>query len=117
MSIIVPEDLATKKRAAWAEWKVLEAAPNPKLTQAFIGAIVAASTVEIIKIGPKTTVVQLTLPNGFAITESSSCVDPANYNEDLGLEYAMKRIEPKIWELYGFHLQQTRAGWMGGPVE
>lgn len=66
--------------------------------------------VEVSKMGPKTTVVQATLKNGFIITESSSCVDPANYNEEVGEEICRERIENKVWELLGFALQWAVGG-------
>lgn len=53
----------------------------------------------------KTTVVLAKLPNGFVIVESSSCVDPANYNEKMGFEICKERIVNKVWELEGFALQ------------
>ncbi|AXK19131.1 Gp49 family protein [Bacillus sp. COPE52] len=53
----------------------------------------------------KTTVVLAKLPNGFIICESSSCVDPANYDEQLGFDICKKRIENKVWELEGYRLQ------------
>lgn len=82
-----------------------------KLNPAFIAAVMQASRIESTKLGDKTTVVQLILPNGFAITDSSACVDPANYDHDLGVSIVLKRMENKVWELYGFHLQQVLAGW------
>ncbi|HDR4494256.1 TPA: hypothetical protein QCQ12_003090 [Bacillus cereus biovar anthracis] len=53
----------------------------------------------------KTTVVLAKLPNGFIIVESSSCVDPANYDEKMGFEICKERIVNKVWELEGFALQ------------
>lgn len=53
----------------------------------------------------KTTVVLAKLPNGFIIVESSSCVDPANYDEKMGFEICKGRIVNKVWELEGFALQ------------
>lgn len=62
------------------------------------------------QIGEKTTVVQVTLANGFVITESSSCVDPANYNHALGTGLCLKKIEGQVWMLLGFLLQSARFG-------
>lgn len=76
------------------------------ITKEHVDSILAASQVESVKLGPKTTVVQLTLPNGFTITETSSCVDPENYNHDLGVEIASKRCAEKIWMLEGYLLQE-----------
>lgn len=53
----------------------------------------------------KTTIVLVKLDNGFVITESSSCVDPANYSEQLGYDVCIDRIKNKIWELEGYKLQ------------
>lgn len=53
----------------------------------------------------KCTIVSCKLPNGFVIVETSSCVDPDNYDEDLGVEVCMKRIKDKVWELEGYLLQ------------
>jgi hypothetical protein len=55
----------------------------------------------------KTTIVICQLPNGFTIVESSSCVDPANYDEQIGAEICKKRIENKVWELEGYKLQDS----------
>lgn len=62
------------------------------------------------KLGDKTTVVQVILPNGFVIVESSSCVDPENYDHEEGKNCCVKRIENKIWELEGYVLQSKLAG-------
>lgn len=77
-----------------------------KVTPEHIDALIAASIVHDSKMGAKTTVVVLTLPNGFEVVESSGCVDPANYNHDLGVATCMKRIKDKLWMLEGYLLQQ-----------
>ena len=53
----------------------------------------------------KCTVVSCKLPNGFIITESSACVDPENYDEEIGIDICMKKITDKVWELEGYLLQ------------
>lgn len=53
----------------------------------------------------KTTVVHATLKNGFTITESSSCVDPANYDFEIGRDICIENIKNKIWNHLGFLLQ------------
>jgi hypothetical protein len=65
---------------------------------------------EVKTVGLKTTVVQATLRNGFEIVESSSCVDPANYSEELGANICKERIKNQVWHLLGFALQWARAG-------
>lgn len=61
-------------------------------------------------IGEKTTLVRAVLANGFEITETSSCVDKANYDEEMGKEICLERIQNKIWELLGFLLQTAYKG-------
>lgn len=80
-----------------------------RVTEEQIKKILSESVVEDLKIGSKTTVVHATLPNGFIIVESSSCVDPANYDHDLGKQICMKRIEDKVWMLEGYFLQKSIA--------
>lgn len=67
--------------------------------------VLGNAKVETMKVGEKTTLLHVTLPNGYTITETSSCVDPANYDHDLGCQICMKRVEEKVWELEGYLLQ------------
>lgn len=53
-------------------------------------------------LGSVVTVTTVTLANGFTITESSTCVDPENYDVEIGIDCCMKRIRTKIWYLLGF---------------
>lgn len=56
------------------------------------------------------TVVTATLANGFTVTESSTCVDPANYDPEVGLMCCMEKIEDKVWFLLGFLLSSAVNG-------
>lgn len=60
--------------------------------------------------GEKTTVVRAVLRNGFEIVESSSCVSPENYDEELGAEICLEKIRDKVWFLLGFLLQTAVYG-------
>lgn len=77
------------------------------ITQEYIDDIIKNSTVEIAKMGKKTTVVHFTLPNGFEIVETAACVNPDDYNQEIGEQIATKRIIDKIWLLEGYLLQQS----------
>lgn len=65
------------------------------------------SEIEWYTVFDKCTVVSCKLPNGFVITESSACVDPDNYNEEMGIDNCLNRILDKVWELEGYLLQNT----------
>ncbi len=81
---------------------------NLKITEAHVNRLIEESETEEIKLGNKTTVVALTMPNGFVIVESSSCVDPDNYDHDLGVSICIKRIKDIIWKVEGYRLQNDK---------
>lgn len=81
-------------------------AEAPTITDEHIAEIIENSEFEICTVFNKCTIVSCKLPNGFVITESSACVSPENYNEDIGAEICLDKIASKIWELEGYRLQQ-----------
>ncbi len=100
---------------SWSPREVFERAYLPigpinsnRVTQEMVDGFVAA--IEVSKLGDKTTCVRATCVNGFEITETSSCVDPANYNEQIGVENCVRRIKERLWLLLGFLLQTARYG-------
>ena len=59
--------------------------------------------------GKKITHVSVRMKNGFVLTEDSICVDPANYDENIGKDVCLGRIENKVWFLLGYALQDKVA--------
>jgi len=55
----------------------------------------------------KCTVVAIKLKSGFVIIESSACVDPENFDDQVGREICEERIKNKLWELEGYELQKN----------
>lgn len=76
------------------------------VTQKDIDKLLKDAKVEVKTVFDKCTVVTVQLANGFVITESSACVDPVNYDGEVGKKICMKRIENKLWELEGYYLQK-----------
>jgi len=74
------------------------------VTQEMIDGLIYDSKISAGTLWDKTTYVSVKLPNGFVITETSSCVDPKNYDYNLGYEICMERIKNKLWELEGYKL-------------
>jgi hypothetical protein len=70
-----------------------------------INRIMSETKIESVTMGEKTTVVTATLPNGFVIVESSSCVDVSNYDQTIGEDICIGKIVDKVWELEGYRLQ------------
>lgn len=56
--------------------------------------------------GSTLTICVLTMANGFTVTGESPCVDPANFDEDLGKKYARADAFKKIWLLEGYLLRE-----------
>lgn len=66
--------------------------------------------VEVMTVGEKTTVVNAHTLTGFDTVRHSSCVDPKNYNEELGKQYAMEEVVNSLWSHLGFVLQWAKYG-------
>ena len=54
----------------------------------------------------KTTICNLYLENGFTVRGESACVDPANFDKELGEKIAYENAKDIIWLLEGYLLQQ-----------
>ena len=76
------------------------------VTQEQIDALMASAIFESVTAAGKCTIVVAALQNGFVLVESSSCVDPENYDIEIGHKICMKKIEDKLWELEGYALQK-----------
>lgn len=75
------------------------------VTQEQIDKLIGQALVDVKTIFDKCTVVTVKLENGFVLTESSACVDKANYDEKLGSQICIERIKNRLWELEGYKLQ------------
>ena len=85
--------------------KYVEKVAAPTVTTEHIRDIINNSDIEAFTIFDKCTVVACKLPNGFVIVESSACVSPENYDEEIGFEICFGKIVDKVWELEGYKLQ------------
>lgn len=100
---------------SWSPKEVFEAAYLPvelpnKLTIIDIVRMIEASEIDVSTVGKKTTVVRVTLPTGFELVETSACIDPANYSEEMGAGVCLDKIKGRLWELLGFTLQWAHHG-------
>lgn len=68
------------------------------------------TNVDVTTIGEKTTVVNAHTRSGFNMVHHSSCVDPKNYSEELGKQYAMEEVVNNLWGHLGFVLQWAKYG-------
>ncbi|WP_312129714.1 Gp49 family protein [Lysinibacillus capsici] len=76
------------------------------VTQEQIDNIIEQSSFEVFhRVHEKQCLVVAKLPNGFTVVGESACVDPANYDEQIGYDLAVKHIKNRLWELEGYALQ------------
>lgn len=80
------------------------------ITPEHIDSIMEGAEVHVHTTWDKCTVVSIRLKNGFVLCESSACVDPVNYDEELGTQICLDRIKNKLWELEGYRLQCEIGG-------
>lgn len=66
--------------------------------------------VDVMTVGDKTTVVNAHTLTGFDMVRHSSCVDPKNYSQTLGKEYAIEEVVNDLWGHLGFVLQWAKYG-------
>lgn len=77
-----------------------------RVTQADVDANMQDVFVTTIRAFDKpVTYVEVRMKNGFTVRETTTCVDPANYSEEIGKEICLKRIADQIWCLLGYALQ------------
>lgn len=75
------------------------------ITEQKIEHIFGNAKKEVQTVFGKCTIVVCELENGFILVESSACVDPQNYNLELGIDICERNIKQKLWELEGYKLQ------------
>ena len=64
----------------------------------------------LLKLDKKTTIVSLRTITGYETHGLSSCVDPNNYNQELGEKFALEKAKDAIWQGLGFVLQWAKFG-------
>lgn len=58
----------------------------------------------------KEVVVSYKLLSGFTVLGRGACVDPANFNIEIGRQVARKQVEDQLWQLEGYLLQNRLVG-------
>lgn len=58
--------------------------------------------------GTTVTICSITLDNGFSVRGESACVDPKNFNKDIGETHAYNAAFDKLWALFGFLIREMK---------
>lgn len=93
--------------------RAVEQTPAPRVTKEAIERRIGRVDYHVlpgndVSPGERVTICQITLDNGFDVRGESACVDPANYNKDIGETYAYQDAFRKLWPLFGFAMAETR---------
>ena len=78
---------------------------NNKVTSDQIKSILDNAETQEVVFWDKEVVVSYKLYNGFTIIGRGACVDPANFDLQIGRSVAREQAENKLWELEGYLLQ------------
>lgn len=93
------------------DWQVIqESEPTKKSNVTVTQEMVDENMKDVIvrtlnDFGKPCTYVTVRMKNGFTLRESTTCVDPRNYSEELGKKICLEKIEDKVWFLLGYDLQ------------
>ena len=91
----------------------IAARPYPKVTKEGIEKRIVKTDYMVLP-NSTVTICNLTMENGFSVRGESACVDPRNFDMEIGKQLAYKDAFSKLWQLEGYLLADKR--WDGVPV-
>lgn len=92
----------------------IAAMPGEKVTRDYIkGRIVSQM---FFRVGETVTMCNIALDNGYSVRGESACVDPVNFNQEIGQQLAFEDAFRKLWPLYGFLLAESRLARRGSAA-
>lgn len=83
----------------------LNASPAPRVTKDYMESRITDKS--FTRFSDTVTVCQITLDNGYSVRGESACVNPANYNQEIGERISYDNAFNKLWPLFGFLLAET----------
>jgi hypothetical protein len=86
-----------------------------KVTKEQIESLLNSAETQEVVFWDKQLAVSYKFPSGFAIIGVGSCVDPANFDLEIGRQVAREQVEHKLWELEGYVLQSLLSGRISIP--
>ena len=100
---------------SWSPKEAFEAShlelKNPTtISQEDLDLFIGPNALGSMKLGEKTTMVEMAVRTGFVMHETSSCVEPENYDHDMGCQICVEKLKDRLWPMLGFVLQWARKG-------
>lgn len=86
--------------------ELLQASPAPRVTKEYMESRIPV-TPEFTRLGATVTHCRIVLDNGFSVSGESACVNPENYNQEIGEKIAYDNAFRQLWPLFGFLLAES----------
>lgn len=87
--------------------QAIAAQPHEKVTKESIEQRIKSVDYLVLP-GTTVTICSITMLNGFSVRGESACVDPRNFNEEIGREIAYRNAFDKLWAFEGYLLAESR---------
>jgi len=84
--------------------ELLAASPAERITPEYMQSRIAST--EFNRIGHTVTHCRIVLDNGFSVSGESACVNPENYNKEIGEKIAYDNAFRQLWPLFRFLLAE-----------
>lgn len=88
--------------------KKIEATPAPRVTKEQIEARIDEVTTSKMPWSDTVTICEIKLDNGFSVRGESACVNPENYDEEIGNKIAYDNAFRQLWPFFGFMLAEDQ---------
>ena len=83
----------------------LEESPAPRVTKEYMESRIKSADYH--RIGETVTLCSITLDNGYSVRGESACVNPENYNKEIGEKISYDNAFRQLWALFGFLLAES----------
>lgn len=84
----------------------LNASPAPRVTKEYVESRISSVIITQLPFAETVTVCSITLDNGYSVRGESACVDPKNFDKDIGERIAYDNAFRQLWPLFGFLLAE-----------
>jgi hypothetical protein len=84
--------------------ELLAASPAERVTPEYMKLRITST--DFTRIGVTVTHCRIVLDNGFSVSGESACVNPENYNQQIGEKIAYDNAFRQLWPLFGFLLAE-----------
>lgn len=85
--------------------------PTDRVTVEEINALLDAAETQEHVFWEKELVVSYRLPSGFTVTGRGACINPANFDLEIGRKVAREDAAKQLWALEGYRKQLELAKW------